>query len=859
MIIEDINDVRLADYALSESKITSFFVENQFPAIYREEGRDLIELVKSYYEFLETQTNQSSYNIRRIYDYRNIDTTLDRMLIFFKNKYMNGLFLEEDTRFLVKNILDLYRRKGSKEGIELFFKLFFDTEVEIYYPSEDIFKPSSSQWNVGTFIQLYAVDNKAVFKDIANKKIFGDKSQAEAFVDNVYFIKINKSTIPILFISDVRGRFSGFDIIYSRDPDVTYGRVYGSLRSVDIDNTALVSGSNRIGDIVDISSPTGYGAKGRVSKISQELSGEIDFQIVSGGYGYTLANTVIELSNQTLFFADPETAAANTDVVFIVGETVQQTNSQGTLVTGSVIGLNSTSVGLKLDLSTPEAANSTNTYFFEGGIEIATIDRLDNISVEPVFITEANDTAAADIGTIRDTEDISIIVDRIGNYLDVTLDSLNYSTVPPALLEMSGTRVNSVIPSLTTALNEAFVPEDFTLGVISSLSNINPGIDYFSDTFVSARENIISRFNLRDQIIRIIPVAGIILFEGDEIRQFKTIETFVGGTVNTEVKGRVVKIEGSNLYVTQLTFESFILSEPIFKLGNANPITVLTISKDTESLPIGLNAKINGTVETITGKIEEIDIIDSGFGYADESTVEIYNLTKAVRDNINPVVPIPQSDGGTFTEEVLKVITDDPSKSEELDLFLKSISLDGYSYGDIDQTGKFTSADAAIFEQIAAGTAPVRFISRWNDVIVPPLINTEWFKENTDLFIIDEGRVDSVGFARSRDQGLTEGKWVSFISNINGNKVIQDSLFYQDYSYEINTDVSPEVYEKEYRELLHPSGMKLFTKFTKTDIIDVTVTTPQGRITEVDLIIGDDYITDDAIYVANTSFQYLTT
>ncbi len=64
---------------------------------------------------------------------------------------------------------------------------------------------------------------------------------------------------------------------------------------------------------------------------------------------------------------------------------------------------------------------------------------------------------------------------------------------------------------------------------------------------------------------------------------------------------------------------------------------------------------------------------------------------------------------------------------------------------------------------------------------------------------------------------------------------------------------------KEYRELLHPSGMKLFTKFTKTDIIDVTVTTPQGRITEVDLIIGDDYITDDAIYVANTSFQYLTT
>ncbi len=859
MIIEDVNDIRLADYAISESKTTSFFVENQFPAIYREEGRDLIELVKAYYEFLETQSNQSVYNIRRIYDYRNIDTTLDRMLIFFKNKYMNGLFLEEDTRFLVKNILDLYRRKGSKEGIELFFKLFFDTEVEIYYPSEDIFKPSASQWKVGTFIQLYSVDNKNIFKDIVNKKIIGDKSKAEAFVDSVYFIKINKSTIPILFISDVRGQFSGFDIIYGRNPDITYGRVYGSLRNVDIDATAPASGNNKIGDIVDITAPTGYGAKGRVLKISQELSGEIDFQIVSGGYGYTLANTDIELSNQTFFFADPDPTAEESIVEFIIGETVQQTNSQGTLVTGSVIGQTKTSVGLKLDLTTPEASTSANTYFFEGGIEIDTIDRLENITIEPVFITEANDSASADIGTISNTEDITIITDLIENYLNVDLNSLNYSAVPPALLEMSGTRVNGITPSLNTPLNEAFVPEDFTLGTISSLSNINPGVDYFSDTFILARENIIRRFNLRDQIIRIIPVAGIIIFEGDEIRQFKTIENFEGNIINIEVKGKVVKIEGSNLYVTQLTFESFILSEPIFKLGNNTPITALAISRDISSQPIGLNAKINGIVETVTGKIEQIEIIDSGFGYEDGSTVEIFNLTKAVRDNINPVIPVPQTQGGTFSDEVLKIVVNDSNKSQELELFLKTISLDGYAYGDINEDGKLSSADALNFEKIAVGEANTTIISRWNEVVVPPLKNTEWFKENTDLFIVGEGTADSLGFARSRDQGLTEGRWASFFSNINGNKVIQDSLFYQDYSYEINTDVSPNIYEKEYKELLHPTGMKLFTKFTKTDILDVNVTTPQPRITDVDLIIGNDYITDDAIYVANTSFQYLTT
>jgi hypothetical protein len=68
------DNFRLADLALSEDKKISIFIENQFPAIYREDGRELIDLVKSYYRFLEENQRQSIYNIRRIYDYRDIDT-----------------------------------------------------------------------------------------------------------------------------------------------------------------------------------------------------------------------------------------------------------------------------------------------------------------------------------------------------------------------------------------------------------------------------------------------------------------------------------------------------------------------------------------------------------------------------------------------------------------------------------------------------------------------------------------------------------------------------------------------------------------------------------------------------------------
>ncbi len=48
-------------------KLISFHIERQFPAIYREDGQELVQFVKEYYKFLETNTSQSLYNGRRIY------------------------------------------------------------------------------------------------------------------------------------------------------------------------------------------------------------------------------------------------------------------------------------------------------------------------------------------------------------------------------------------------------------------------------------------------------------------------------------------------------------------------------------------------------------------------------------------------------------------------------------------------------------------------------------------------------------------------------------------------------------------------------------------------------------------------
>ncbi len=810
-----LDELRLADAALQDEKKLSFFIERQFPAIYRENGRELVELVKAYYRFLEENESQSIYNIRRIYEYRNIDTTLDNMLLFFKNKFLNGLFFEEDTKFIIKNILDLYRRKGSKEGIELFFKLFFDSEVEIYFPSQDIFKPSSSIWKSGSFIQLYSTSDLSIFSDIVNKKIFGDKSNAGAFVDNVYFMRVRGAYVPIIFISDIKGEFIRFDTIYSLEPTrKSYGRIYGSMRSVEVSQSG--PGGNAVGDIVDIVSTAGSGGKGRVSKVSQNLSGQIQFVVEDGNYGYTDSNTDIIISNQNAFFGDQDGAE------FIINERVKQVKNSNVEVFGTVIGKKSDSIGIFVDEPQDE------TYFFQDGIPIETVSRESNISKLPLFITTKNSTATAELGTLKNTETVVVITDLLENYLDVPLNSSNYSEIPPALFEMSGTRVNSVIPDANTPLNEAFVPETFVLGEIDTLTNVDPGFNHVSDVFVLARENIIRRFNLSDQILNISIPNGVILLEGDFITQQKQVKTFEGNNIITTVKGVIVKSEGNNKTIKQLTFESFVVDEPIFKVGSNIPITVNSRSRDFSSSPLGLNAVIKGDVETVTGKIQEIEIIDSGVGYEDGSLVEIVNTKRKEVKKINFFAAF---------QGILRAAT---GIQPDLDLFGVIMPETNNPLGDINQNGDITSQDALEMARFANGNLEDQnMINYINNIFVPFLLNNQTDYANYIETDFETDIIITEGTALTKRQGITEGRWRNFVSHTNQEKVIQDSFFYQDYSYEITTDMESSVYENEYVNIMHPAGIKLFTGFNNINNINIDVNVLRPQIDIVSAITAD--------------------
>ncbi len=739
-------------------KLISYHIDKQFPSLFREEGQEFVQFMKSYYEFLETDIegwyvsgykmngleglyssnenfsvkysskqealtvynsllsnldikdlsltyvkNQSIFHNKRLFEYNDIDNTISELVLFFKNKFLNDFPFEGDsTRFVIKHILDFYRRKGSKEGLELFFKLFYNSTVNVYYPSIDIIKPSSSIWKVGKYLELYPVEDITFLKALDKTIINGSISGAYATVDKINFAIIDNTIIPILFLSGIKGEFVKNDDILNSG--TFYGKVKGSLRSITfIESETTLFSNNSIGDVVELYSSTGNGSQGKIKNISTSEFGGLSFNINDGGFGYTTTNTDIIISNQILFIDNP-------DLDYTLLENVKQAN---TGAMGFVVGQTTTSLGLKV-----YSSNGFNI-----GL-LSTVDRDVNANNTILFTTGLKTTnlASAKVGSISEVEAISVITDNLSDFLLVPLNANNYS-LSPALTMMSG-NYPSGLPAINanTVLSSAFLVKTLNIGKINTLSNIDPGDQYDSDVFALARENSIYKFEKRNKLIEYDPLTGTVN-KNDIISQNS-------GVANTRIKGIVIDKLGSILTVSPLSFAefSYTTNNNIIIDSSNTIITIRSVQTDYSSKPMGLNAIIKANAEYNKGKITEIEILDSGLGYFENDLIYIKNISKS------------------------------------------------------------------------------------NNMIA------------------------GVGTTVLGGVGITEGKWETKTSILN-NKIIQDSNYYQDYSYEISTSLSPKIYAETQKNLAHTAGTKIFYKYELIDtiIVDANVQLEYNFLSNTDV------------------------
>jgi len=301
-------------------KYISTYINQQFPRLYEEYGQAFIDFVTVYYEWMETEG--PLYDSRRASDYQDIDTTVDRFIVFFKDKYLQNIQLEtrSNVDLLVKHSLDVYRSRGTIRSIDLLFRLVFGVGADVYYPFDDVFQLSSGEWIIPRYIEVSTQDDLNKF---VGKEIVGVTSGAQAFVESWVRKRFNGKQIDILYVSVVEGNFTvGERINTLNNPFdlLECPSMIGSLTQVNI--TSGGTGFN-VGDILPIVGTAGYGAKGRVSNVAQ-ITGTVNFTLDDGGYGYT-ANSVVMISQEVLSLSNvvEPTLRINTNM-FVLFEQIKQ-------------------------------------------------------------------------------------------------------------------------------------------------------------------------------------------------------------------------------------------------------------------------------------------------------------------------------------------------------------------------------------------------------------------------------------------------------------------------------------------------------------------------------------------------------
>lgn len=639
-------------------------IDLQFPTLYQEEGEFMVEFTKAYYKFLDERMNR---NVPKL---RDIDTTLASFLIFFKKKYLADLPLDTviDTRFIIKHVSDLYKRKGTQESLELLFQLFYNEQIEVFYPSTNILRASDSVWGGDSYLEMkpvFVVEDYSIQK---GDRIRGDISLASAFVDEILFVNFTGSLTPIVYLSNAVGKFSSDDgLTVSRSGIITsVGRlIAGSISLAVVEDSNRIS-NQAIGDRLKlVSNNYGIDATASVLAVSDASSGQIDFAVQEGGFGYVnslsaTASNNVGISNQVLIVSQALSLTINIgDVITCTnaaisapGKTFAATpspiNGSGVVIayTHPLLFIKTTTASKfnlfpanPLDTSQQRITNMVATFTITRVVD----EVLANVGTSTLSsIGPYNDSASYQVSDIINNEYVTLITDQIEDYKNVTLNSTDYNI----------SRVGQ--QTLNTTLKDAFTPITVEIGTILNLKVLSSGTDYQNDVFSSINHINISKFNKRDVIINFSNPA-FLLKVGDTVTQVRQIEDLAavsqvgnidvstlaisnnsgnypsattitvtsGNTVPYTVKAKFIRRDGDDYYFRQLSFYDF--DETISVNINNNLYSIQAVRYDTESLPMGANAVITGKAKYGTGQIEKIAIISSGYRYQDNETVDIVN------------------------------------------------------------------------------------------------------------------------------------------------------------------------------------------------------------------------------------------
>jgi len=268
---------------INRPKLSSL-LPSQVPEFIREDYSTFIDFLKAYYDFLEQNYDTDIVKVR------DLDTTLDSFIDQFKNELAHNIpYTVVNERFLLEKIKDQYLAKGSEASFKLLFKILFNKNVVVDYPSKQILRASDGRWNQD--VSVFAYVNAGNPEDIVGKlvdvitpnriiRIQVDKRQyVEIEVDNA--VKISEHIYELFidrrFFGDIN---IGDKMRYS---DVFDATILSTTSKVQIQRAGK---KFKVGELYEIRNGDGKGSILKVSRVN-EIGGIEALEFVRYGIGYT--------------------------------------------------------------------------------------------------------------------------------------------------------------------------------------------------------------------------------------------------------------------------------------------------------------------------------------------------------------------------------------------------------------------------------------------------------------------------------------------------------------------------------------------------------------------------------------------
>lgn len=259
-------------------------VDSQLPNFIRDEYPLFVEFIKAYYQYLESQKIH-----RNLETLKDVDGTLDEFVELLKGEFAISAPNYASDRFYLPLQGYHYITKGTKESVQILFRMLLQKEVDVIYPSESILRVSDGKWtqDISIFIKVFEGDPISI-------------------VGQYVYVSAYKKSIRIYVerVEHISG--SLYEVFFSRQyfGSIAVGNEinFGTLKSVIVPTTVsasiIKSGTGfKLGQIFSVKTSTGSGTVAKISKVG--VGGTIQqIQFIDFGTGY-LAGSYYSLSSKT--------------------------------------------------------------------------------------------------------------------------------------------------------------------------------------------------------------------------------------------------------------------------------------------------------------------------------------------------------------------------------------------------------------------------------------------------------------------------------------------------------------------------------------------------------------------------------